>query len=62
MAWLGQSWPQAQAKFNPNSKVGTESVVWGRLSSLPVRATFQSPDTELESSVNRQTRRALLNT
>ena len=46
--------------FSPNSEVGTESVVWGRLSSLPVRATFQSPDTELESSVNRQTRMSAL--
>jgi hypothetical protein len=36
--------------------------VWGRLSSLPVRATFQSPDTELESSVNRQTRMSALQT
>jgi hypothetical protein len=50
------------ALFNPNSEAGTESAVWGRLSGLPVRAAFQSPDTELESSVNRQTRMSALQT
>jgi hypothetical protein len=55
-----QAVPEGDPPFNPNSEVGTESVVWGRLSSLPMRATFQSPDTELESSVNRQTRMSAL--
>ena len=46
--------------LNPNAEVAAKPAVWGRLSSLPVRATFESPAAQLESSANRQTRMSAL--